>query len=241
MTGPLEFDDEGTLIEKPERRPYQGWDVDPRVPDDERVPFHAPMPEVRTALWGCGARLILVAAILFGIWLLAAPRSAAVIPPPAAASPIMGLPGETDRRSTGAPLGEAIPRTRGIEPATTPDPAQEAAAGAPFIPAAVRSGQATWCKPTPRYCQSWGGEVTLGAVFSFTFGDAPYVVRVHRGDAHVDVTIVSHCECAGRDDLIDLSAYAFEQLAPLGLGRIDVAIEDLRGPAATLPPTDAIR
>lgn len=31
----------------------------------------------------------------------------------------------------GAPNGDAVPRTRGTEPATTPDPAQEAAVGAP--------------------------------------------------------------------------------------------------------------
>lgn len=43
----------------------------------------------------------------------------------------------------GAPSGDAVPRTRGTEPATTPDPVQQAAVGAP-IPTA------SWGLGTPR-------------------------------------------------------------------------------------------
>ena len=96
------------------------------------------------------------------------------------------------------------------------------------------SGTATYCAPTPRYCQSWGGKAKLGAVQSFRWGDRPYTVTVClRDDPErcVAVRVVSHCAC-GRT-LIDLSPYAFTRLAPLRLGRIHVTVSTL----PPLPPT----
>lgn len=233
---PLEFDAEGTLSEKPVRTPYAGWDVDPLDAfDDDPAP-------ARSALVTLLVRVVLVVVVLIIIALLATPRSAAVIPSSVVVSPHFGPLGEADRQPTGAPREPQHWLVGGRTGAGGPNALHIAGTdrGAPIIPAAVRSAQATYCKPTPTHCQSWGGDAKVAAVFSFRFGDRPYKVRVHRGDAHVDVLVVSHCECAGRDDLIDLSASAFLELAPLRLGRIEVTIEDLRTIASEpLPPTDA--
>jgi hypothetical protein len=117
-------------------------------------------------------------------------------------------------------------------PGSAPQPTGE-------IGTALYSASATWCAPTPTQCQSWGGDAQLGAVFGFRWGDEPYRVRVWRGDRSVDVLVVSHCACGGTHNAIDLSPAAFRVLAPLSRGRVDVAVEDLRGmPGVTLPPTD---
>lgn len=106
-------------------------------------------------------------------------------------------------------------------------------------PAALWSATATWCKPTSTQCQGWGGDARLAAVYGFRYGDEPYWVRVWRGDAHVDVRVVSHCGCDGSYSAIDLSAAAFAVLAPLSRGRIAVAIEDWRDfVEQPLPATD---
>jgi hypothetical protein len=97
---------------------------------------------------------------------------------------------------------------------------------------ALYTASATWCAPTPTQCQGWGGNARLGAVNSFRFGDEPYPVRVWRGDIYVDVTVVSFCGCRGTLHAIDLSPAAFEVLAPLSAGRIDVSVEVL----VDLPP-----
>lgn len=56
-----------------------------------------------------------------------APRPAPIFPADGPTAP----PAGPQRGRTGAPAVEAIPRTRGIEPATTPDPAQQADVGRP--------------------------------------------------------------------------------------------------------------
>jgi hypothetical protein len=102
------------------------------------------------------------------------------------------------------------------------------------------TGTATYCAPTPDYCQGWGGDAHLGAVRSFTFGDRPYGVRVCRTDvqACTSVRVVSHCACGG-DTVIDLSVAAFRELGPLALGRVPVQVTVERGgPTVTTPPTD---
>jgi hypothetical protein len=104
---------------------------------------------------------------------------------------------------------------------------------------ALYSASATWCAPTPTQCQGWGGDAKLAAVNTFRYGDEPYWVRVWRGAKHVDVRVVSFCECGGSPFAIDLSVSAFVVLAPLERGRVDVTIEDLRGVAGVpLPQTD---
>lgn len=70
--------------------------------------------------------LAMIAALLAIASLLSTPRGAAVIRVDAA------RPVAADQLLLGAPTGEAIPRTRGIEPATTLDPAHEAVGGAPL-------------------------------------------------------------------------------------------------------------
>lgn len=114
-------------------------------------------------------------------------------------------------------------------------------------PAAVTiRGWATYCAPTPDYCQSWGGDAHLGAVPSFTYGDEPYRVTVWHGDRSTTVTVVSYCACGDRRGIptvIDLSPAAFAELAPLSTGVISVVLQPARGsqdaPRMTLPPTDS--
>jgi hypothetical protein len=106
--------------------------------------------------------------------------------------------------------------------------------------AATVGGTATWCAPTPNHCQSWTPGKFLGAMESFRYGDRPYNVTVRHGGKAVVVTVVSHCACG--NTLIDLSTSAFERLAPLSEGRIDVTVETggrtvvVQG-RPTLPPT----
>jgi hypothetical protein len=101
--------------------------------------------------------------------------------------------------------------------------------------ATAETGTATWCAPTPRYCQSWGGSAMKGAVQSFRYGDTPYRVKVCRvGTSRcTTVTVVSFCACG--NTLIDLSPAAFRQLAPLSRGRIRVTMT--KGGRIVLPPT----
>jgi len=109
------------------------------------------------------------------------------------------------------------------------------------IGSVVEAGVATWCKPTATRCQSWGEPALLGAVSTFTDGATPYDVVVRHEGRSVTVTVVSFCACgdrAGKATVIDLSPAAFEQLAPLSEGVIDVEVERFDGP--TLPPTDAL-
>jgi hypothetical protein len=102
--------------------------------------------------------------------------------------------------------------------------------------ATVQTGTATWCAPTPKYCQSWGGDAMKGAVQSFRYGDTPYRVKVclaSDSDRCTQVTVVSYCACG--NTLIDLSPTAFRQLAPLSRGRIRVTMTT--GGRVVLPPT----
>lgn len=115
------------------------------------------------------------------------------------------------------------------------------------VGSALRTGYATYCAPTPTRCQDWGGDAKLGAVHSFSFGDAPYGARVCRLDdpsTCVTVTVVSFCGCGDRHGLetvIDLSPSAMRQLAAnyKTLGILKVSVESpVDRPAPTLPPTD---
>ena len=100
------------------------------------------------------------------------------------------------------------------------------------IGTAVFQASATWCAPTASgQCRGWGGSALLAALPTFRYGDPSYRVRVWFGERHVDVTVVSICDCG-----IDLSPTAFARLAPLSRGRIDVEVE---GPVALLPNSDA--
>lgn len=94
----------------------------------------------------------------------------------------------------------------------------------------VGGGWASWCAPTRRQCQNWGGDALLGAVQSFRSGDKPYWVRVKYRDREVIVRVVSYCACGSRRGiatLIDLSPAAMKALEPRYriLGIIMVEIE----------------
>lgn len=94
------------------------------------------------------------------------------------------------------------------------------------------SGVATWYQD---------GDGFYGSVPSWSFGDAPYKATVCHEGACVVVTVRGYCACgdrAGKATLIDLSPEAFERLAPLSAGVIDVTLE-VGGLA--LPPTDTIQ
>jgi hypothetical protein len=196
-----------------------------RLPDD-------PEPTRRR---GCSVLPYLVVALVIILSGLAAPRddaaprSAAVIPSTGTSGVLMtasATPSGTGQRQTGASDRWAPP----FPAADAPTPTGELSA--------IYNASATWCAPTKTQCQSWGGNSKLGAVFGFRWGDEPYLVRVWHGQDYVDVTVVSFCQCRGTHNAIDLSPSAFEELAPLSRGRIDVLVEVSVGPAVTLPPTD---
>lgn len=104
----------------------------------------------------------------------------------------------------------------------------------------IYTASATWCAPRGDQCTGWDGDVYLGAVNSFRWGDPAYAVRVWRGQRSVDVTITSFCRCRDSLHAIDLSVAAWTKLEPsLDIGRIDVLVEVLgEGPTVTAPPTD---
>jgi hypothetical protein len=142
---------------------------------------------------------------------------------------VSGVFDRTSHWSAPAPSGVPSPGGAPL-PAAVMQPSLEES-----VPAAF-GGTATWCAPTPRYCQNWGRPAMVGAMESFRWGDEPYQVRVRHGDHSTVVTVVSHCTCPRT--LIDLSVEAFDDLAPLSRGRIDVSVEVLDGAQMTLPPTD---
>lgn len=89
----------------------------------------------------------------------------------------------------------------------------------------VRRGMASYCAPTPKYCQSWGGTARLAAVPTFHYGDRPYVIRVCRADNPgrcTTATVVSYCACGNK--IMDLSPYAFTRLQPLYRGVVRVVV-----------------
>lgn len=231
-----------------EFRRLSGQTLPPRR--DPRVPVHPKryrlVPD--SPRGGCWIFPFLILAVLVGSS-IAAPRSSSEPSPvptttgaplDPASVPAAGL---ADVRPVGAPL-PAVASTRpaatvGSEPKGSlrvqlPRPATDVvSAPTPTTPAPLNGtalywATATWCAPTATQCQGWGGGAKLAAVHSFLWGDEPYTVRVWRDTAHVDVRVVSYCECGGSDFAIDLSPAAFRVLAALDRGRVDVAIEDLR-------------
>jgi hypothetical protein len=181
---------------------------------------------------GCLA-LLAILAIVAGTAILGAgegaglPRAHRSPSPSPAPTPQYGWPGET-----------IVPFT--FPPSPAPSPSAIAAA----TPGPLR-GWATWCAPTPTHCESWGGGRLVGAVRSFSDGDAPYFVQVCGFEGGrtscVHILVVSHCACGDRDGIptvIDLSPAAFAELAPLERGRIRVEVS---GPIKVgLPNTDTL-
>jgi hypothetical protein len=220
-------------------------------PLDERIPVHPKRYQVvaGSRRRGCSVIPFLLLAVLVGSS-IATPRSAIV---PTAPSPgsIDVRPGSA-RPSTptaGASGGSLIgaPHDHGglhpgngtqdglasadrlfVPPTTVgaPQPTPALISEPPDRPyqsaigTALFQASATWCGPNPRtgQCLRWGGHALLAALPTYT--GTPYVVRVWRGARHVDVTVVSVCGCG-----IDLSPWAFQRLAPLSRGRIDVEVE----------------
>lgn len=235
--------------------------VDPR--DTDPMYVAGPEPVTRSVAESdgpdagpCLVALVLAAVsvgvvIALGIWLTT------LIPAPSSAS----LPrSHTDAGLSGAPAGEAIPRTRGIEPATTPDLAQQATVGAPPLaggrperpwalaqsePASSARSSDTWAMhgvathyPACRRCGAASGELQdqLGRGWK---GRWVHVVRVDTG-ASVNVRLVTGCGCDPRSlhgevwpTVLDLSVPAFEQLASYGTGVIEVEVTPIDGPPKT--------
>lgn len=184
-----------------------------------------------------GVVVVLAAlAIAAAGWALA-PRSA---PDPT------GEPSAHSDRPTGGASDPSLVDLAASGPEPSPGPAAPAPTGAigdPLVSSSA-SGWATYCAPTPDYCQTWGDGALLGAVPSFAWGDEPYpvVVCLEGGARCVTVTVVSYCACGDRDGIptvIDLSPAAFEALAPLARGVIPVRVDRADGPELTLPPTDS--
>ena len=119
----------------------------------------------------------------------------------------------------------------------TPQPRTDAPVQVEDIGTALYSASATWCAPTPTQCQGWAPPARLAAVNGFRFGDAPYWIRVWRGDRFADALVVSFCRCQDTDAAVDLSVAAWTQLEPdLGIGRIAVAVEVLDWPGDSDDP-----
>ena len=208
----------------PPDRPQPWFDPDPLTvspePLDDRIPVH-PKPYrlvPDSPRRGCSVLGFLVLATLL-VW-YAAPRSAAN---PTGSQPgASGAIGSVDASArvqaaaSGLPPTPALHRFSPAVPSGASEPI--ASVPAPSIDTAVFPASATWCAPTPTQCGRWGGDALLAALPTYT--GTPYRVRVWRGSRHVDVTVVSVCGCG-----IDLSPHAFEQLAPLSRGRVDVLVE----------------
>lgn len=181
-------------------------------------------------------------AILFAASLVAAPSDGAQRDDPPSA-PVMAGAGLHRGASHDAPGSlslpvAAMPSAQPMSVRTgTPEPTGE-------VGTALYSASATWCAPTPDQCQNWGGDARLAAVNSFRYGDAPYWIRVWRGDLFSDALVVSFCRCRDTMHAVDLSVAAWNVLSPgrpagsaTDPGRLDVAVEVLDWPVGEgMPP-----
>jgi hypothetical protein len=206
-------------------------DPDPLEVQPEPVRRHVDEPRSGGVIVWIAAAIVVgfVLAVVF----LAAPRSASSVSPRSAL--------------TGAP--HDIPA--GIQPVSGEArksavgwhryPGQVPASGAPrsAIGSVLLGGKATWYDDGP------GHYAAAGPVLREALGGDPAFrgerVTVCSDDACVTVRLIDWCACGDRGGvptLLDLSADAFDELAPLGRGVIPVTIE-LAGSVPTLPPTDA--
>lgn len=107
------------------------------------------------------------------------------------------------------------------------------------IGTALLGGKATWYDVGP------GHYAAAGPVLRDALGGDPAFrgqrVSVCSGERCTTVVLTDWCACGERGGiptLLDLSADAFRDLAPLSAGVIDVSIELGAAPQVTLPPTD---
>src|SRR5437762_3185298 len=176
-------------------------------------PRHVEEPEPSYKPRRVGGCLLLLVAIL----VLATPRSIVH-----AISTAQALSGESAsgnlERSSGVPP-VPVPSLPAI-PTTGVNLVPKVSMPAPTsgIGTALFQTTATWCAPTATLCHGWGGRVQLAALPGYD--GHPYDVLVTYGSRSVIVKVVSTCGCG-----IDLSPYAFQQLAPLSKGRIIVTVE----------------
>lgn len=121
-----------------------------------------------------------------------------------------------------------------LAPAAIPEP-QLTPTG--MEPAAVFGGRATWYCSQTSPCTAGYGPSDHVAAIDPTLG-IPKGTRltVHHQGRSVAVTVVDTCACAGTR-IVDLTSGAFQELAPLSVGVIEVAIET-GGPTVTPPRTD---
>jgi hypothetical protein len=161
----------------------------------------------------------IVVGFVLAVVFLAAPRSASSVSPRSAL--------------TGAPLSPTAPVGREL-PGGPLSGAPRSAIGSVLL-----GGKATWYDDGP------GHYAAAGPVLREALGGDPAFrgerVTVCSDDACVTVRLIDWCACGDRGGvptLLDLSADAFDELAPLGRGVIPVTIE-LAGSVPTLPPTDA--
>jgi hypothetical protein len=183
------------------RDKFPGWTLDPD-------PLHIEPDPEPPRRFGCLSFAVLLLVLVAGV---PAPQGAphgfvkgvvGATPAPRAA-----LPGASERATSRSVVADA------------PTPTGAASS--------IYSASATWCAPTATQCQGWGGKATLAAVHSFRYGDRPYWVEVEYRGKVSPVLVVSHCACHDSHGYIDLSPYAFEKLAPLSRGRIDVTVRTL--------------
>jgi hypothetical protein len=230
-------------------------DPDPLEVQPEPVRRHVDEPRSGGVIVWIAAAIVVGFVLAFV--LLAAPRSAPY--PGPSTAPVTGA------EQTGAPhagSGLSVPTGVNRLAGTARDPsnghrspgqwpalvsgssamgAETAIVGAPrsAIGSVLLGGKATWYDDGP------GHYAAAGPVLRDALGGDPAFrgerVTVCSDDACVTVRLVDWCACGDRGGvptLLDLSADAFDELAPLGRGVIPVTIE-LAGSVPTLPPTDA--
>lgn len=242
-TSPPHLIDDGYLVEPRHldpRVPWHGWD---HARDRWQRASDRPISQ-RAALAGCLASVALVLAVL--ALLIAAPRPASTIHPPASRSGQTTEPVDVSRPSSAALSGASVPSPSSRDPeaagaAASPETAQPSPGPTGGIGTALVGGWATYYA-TCSECAAAGPllQAALGPDWQGSW------VTVESDHGKVLLRLVTSCACGdrrGQPTIIDVSIPAFNELSaiPAGAdtdpGLVAVSIE-LPGPRPTLPATD---
>jgi hypothetical protein len=221
-TGPQDYARLGRHVVAPEpARPTS------TSPDRPRFPL---------LTWSLFVAIVAIALVAFLIAnRSAAPRSAPDPTATPAARDVSELArGASGPEPSGAPHDEAIPRTRGIEPATTPDPAHQAAVGAPqnLHPRVGREGDIAHSGSRSPYVA-----IPLGPGIRIRVCGPADCITVTSTDAGPNRASL----LAGR--IMDLDIGRWERVCgmPARFGLCPGSWVRVGASSPTLPPTDVVR